>query len=72
MRGTIESRMADAVGEELSAFADWCAKNWTISQELARRDAALRDMTEDYRSGYNAALEGISLALKCYLEEQAL
>lgn len=70
MSGTIESRMADAVQEELSRFAAWCAKEWTMSLEMARREPELRDVTPGFIDGYNAAVGGIPVALEVYLEAQ--
>ena len=69
MSRTIEQRMSDVVCEELSAFATWCEKEWSLTKEMAKNDPELRAVSDDYIKGYNAALEALPLALECYRDE---
>lgn len=71
MSKSIEQRIADIICEELGSFAAWCGKEWTMSRELAKNEPGLRELSDDYLKGYNAALEGLTLAVECYREEQA-
>lgn len=70
MRGSIETRMAALVQEELTAFAEWLAKEWTMTREMANSDPELRAMPKGYLEGYNAALQSATLALESYIEDQ--
>lgn len=70
MRGSIETRMAALVQEELTAFTEWLAKEWTLSREMANSDPELRAMPKGYLEGYNAALQSAPLALESYIEDQ--
>lgn len=70
MRGSIETRMAALVQEELTAFAEWLAKEWTMTREMANGDPELRAMPNGYLEGYNAALQSAPLALESYIEDQ--
>ncbi|WP_156379249.1 hypothetical protein [Rhizobium sp. Root149] len=69
MSRAIEQRMADIIAEELSSFVEWCGKEWTLTKEMAAKDPELRELTGDYLNGYNAALEGLKLALDSYRDE---
>lgn len=70
MRGSIETRMAALLQEELTAFAEWLAKEWTMTREMANSDPELRVMPQGYLDGYNAALQSATLALESYIEDQ--
>ncbi len=70
MRGSVETRMAALVQEELTAFAEWLGKEWTLTRELAASDPELRAMPQGYFEGYNAALQSATLALESYIEDQ--
>ena len=70
MRGSIETRMAALIQEELTAFAEWLGKEWTLTRELAASDPELRDVSQDFLKGYNAALQSAGLALESYIEDQ--
>lgn len=71
MSKSIEQRIAGVILEELGTFAAWCGKEWTLSRELAKSEPELRDVSDDYLKGYNAALEGLPLAVECYRDEVA-
>lgn len=72
MRGSIETRVAALVQEELAAFTEWLGNEWKLTRELAASDPELRDMPQGYLDGYNAALKSAGLALESYIEDQKL
>jgi len=49
-------------------FLDWVEKNWTL--EPSDKWPHLEPIpSEEYRNGYNAAIEGLKGAFDCYYEE---
>lgn len=72
MSEDLYSLLANAADEGFADFANWCAKNWTVSEK--DRACSLNVKTgepdsEEFMRGWNACAEGISLAWKCYTEE---
>lgn len=52
-------------------FTEWCQANWSISDKDRKHDEWVRDLSPDYVTGYNAALEGLKGAFECWNEEFA-
>ncbi len=71
MTTKLHQAVADLLQHELEQFAVWCGKEWTITPEVFRAENVLDTKPEGYREGYNAALEGLSLALEQYLENKS-
>lgn len=66
----LEQAVAELVKHEIEQFAEWCAKEWTITPEVFSRENVIDTKPEGYREGYNTALEGLPLALEHYLESK--
>lgn len=66
--------MAEAIDDIIEAhknlvlnFIEWIEKNWTL--EPADKWPHLEPIpSEEYRNGYNAAIEGLGGAFECYFE----
>ena len=68
MTHRIERDIADLIQQKVTEFADWCGKEWTITPEVWAKDKVLDTKPEGYREGYNAALEGLGLAVEQWME----
>lgn len=71
MTSKLQQAVAALIQQEIEQFAEWCAKEWTLTPELFKSDNVFDTKPEGYREGYNAALEGLSLALEQYLESKS-
>jgi hypothetical protein len=68
-RVNLEYQVRELFRLKMEEFAHWCADNWTVTAEQAIRDNVFDAKPPGYREGYNAAVEGISGAIDCFLEE---
>lgn len=65
----LEYQVAELFRARMEDFAKWCAENWTVTPEQALQDNVFDSKPAGYREGYNAAIEGLSGAIDCFLEE---
>lgn len=68
-RVNLEMEVAALFRAKMEEFCAWCAENWTVTAAEALRDNVFDAKPPGYRDGYNAACEGLSGALECWLEE---
>ncbi|XUP59941.1 hypothetical protein FS819_023280 [Allorhizobium sp. Av2] len=66
---SLEHHVSELCRAEMKKFAAWCAQNWTVTPDQARADNFFDGKPEGYLEGYNAAIEGLSGAIDCFLEE---
>ncbi|MGV1752813.1 hypothetical protein [Agrobacterium sp. CG674] len=71
MTSRLERAVTDLMQHEMEQFAEWCSKQWTITPDVFKSDNVFDTKPEGYREGYNAALEGLPLALEQYLESNS-
>ncbi|NLS03602.1 hypothetical protein HGP14_09550 [Rhizobium sp. P32RR-XVIII] len=69
-RLNLEYQVRELFKAKMEEFIAWCGENWTVTPEQAIADNIFDSKPEGYREGYNNAIEGLSGALECFLEEQ--
>lgn len=69
-RLNLEYQVRELFKSKMEEFCAWCAENWTVTPEEAIADNIFDSKPEGYREGYNAAVENLSGALECFLEEE--
>lgn len=67
----LEHQVSELFRLKMEEFLAWCAVNWTVTPAQALQDNVFDAKPEGYREGYNAALENLSGALECWLEESS-
>lgn len=71
MTVNLERDVTELFRAKLHEFCEWCAKEWTVTELEARNDNLFDTKPAGYREGYNAALEGLTGALDCWMEDGA-
>lgn len=66
----LEHQVSELFRLKMEEFVKWCSENWTVTPEEAIRDNIFDQKPPGYRDGYNAAMENLSGAFDCWMEEQ--
>jgi hypothetical protein len=69
-RINLEYQVSELFRLKMEEFVAWCVENWTVTREQAIRDNIFDSKPEGYREGYNSAIEGLTMALECWMEEE--
>lgn len=58
--------LEEAYKASMQEFIKWVETNW----KLTDKDKKDLDFNDDYKSGYNAAIDGLQGAFQCFADEQ--
>ena len=65
------SDLESALRNSVKSFAEWMAKNWTMTREQWKHDYADAPPEGDYFDGYNAGVESVIDAYQFFVDEYA-
>lgn len=68
-RVNLEYQVRELFRLKMEELAHWAAENWTVTEAQVIKDNVFDAKPPGYREGYNAAIEGISGAIDCFLED---
>lgn len=69
MTADFRSAAEEILRAALEDFAEWMAKNWQTTPAEARQLCDETSSPAEYARGYNAGVESVPLALRCWLDE---
>jgi hypothetical protein len=69
-RINLEHQVSELFRLKMEEFASWAAEHWKVTELEARQDNFFDLKPPGYREGFNAAIEGLSGAIECFLEER--